>query len=206
MTSEDKPNVPPFTQPRLPLVLALFALVPAGLLLLAVSVPGGDIRMLLLAAVLWLLDGLLWARGIARSRAVWTDARRWGAWIIAPAILAVSCAVAFTGLPLSARFEMSRPAFERLATQPPGPDDLESVGLYRVCCFATTDFGYQFGVNDGVLITWASPTAPTAHRPDQTSTSDRGRTCVSKNRLIAISLVFGTSGSSDTAEGGKRHS
>ena len=119
--------------------------------------------MLFLVAGLWLIVVLPWFAGLVTHYRNQGSRQRWGPWFLVPSILAVTSVVAAAGLPLAIRFELSRPAFEELDADPPGPDALRQVGLYRVCCYEATAFGYQFGVSEGPTTVWGfaySPNAP----------------------------------------------
>lgn len=103
----------------------------------------------------WLLAGLVWLLWLLMSviasatrtvRALW----RWG---VIAALVTGTFIVADSGAPLRLRFELSRPAFERLAADLSirgGPEKLadRSVGLYQAQDIERDDGGFRFIVPD----------------------------------------------------------
>ena len=146
-----------------PLIVGLLALVPAVLTIAAASVPGFSISSALIADALWAFLALGWVGAILASRqrrnvgggrrVPWSRAN-------APAVLLLTAVVVASGLPLNVRFGLSRSAFEQLPERGLSYDVGASAGLYEVCCFERTDFGYQFGVSEGPNVVWGFAFSP----------------------------------------------
>jgi hypothetical protein len=108
--------------------------VPLVVLLIAGSVPAGDLGMSLLGVLALFVAGVTWLlRGIA-----YVDARRRGRahgdprwFVVGPAAAALTVVVAAVGLPLQARWALSRGAFEDALREAPGEAD-GRIGLYDV--------------------------------------------------------------------------
>ena len=132
--------------PQAPLMVGLLALIPATLTIAAASVPGFSPYSALLADALWAFLALGWIAVILVPQQKDRGRRRmpWS-WAIAPAGLLLTVVVVASGVPLNARFARSRPAFEQLPNRALSYDVTASAGMYEVCCFERTDFGYQFG-------------------------------------------------------------
>jgi hypothetical protein len=116
--------------------------VPAGLMLYGVSVPGGYYDSLVAALWGWAIVGLAWVvTGVARL-ADSPPLPRWGLWplVVVPAVFAANWWVASGDLVGKAAFAHYRADLERLADQPParaapevGPYSFSSVGRVRNC-------------------------------------------------------------------------
>jgi hypothetical protein len=151
-----------------PLMVGLLALIPATLTIAAASVPGFSICSALLADALWAFLALGWIAAILVSqRSRKNRAGRWmpWSWAIAPAILLLTVIVAASGVPLNARFALSRPAFEQLPNRALSNEVTASAGMYEVCCFERTNFGYQFGVSEGLNVVWGFAFSPDGAPP-----------------------------------------
>ena len=157
---------PAYVWSRAALVIGLLAILPGGVAILAASLPGGDFGLLVVASVLWLPVGLAWIAALVASRGQrHALGRPQRSFALAPAVVVLTVALAISGLPLTARFAISRSALERLPDLGLSNDESASVGLYSVCCFERTDFGYRFGVSQGLNVVWGfaySPNGPPA--------------------------------------------
>jgi hypothetical protein len=154
--------------PHAPLIVGLLALIPAALTLAAASVPGFSISSAVMADALWAFLALGWVAAILVSRRPRKDRggpREPWSWAIAPAVLLLTGVVAASGLPLNVRFGLSRSAFEQLPNRGLSYDAGASAGLYEVCCFERTDFGYQFGVSEGLNVVWGFAFSPDGAPP-----------------------------------------
>jgi hypothetical protein len=142
---------------RAPLFVGLLALVPGIATIIAGSMPGGDLWALLLAVALWFAVVVGWVGAWVSSdmQRLKRFNRPRRSWALAPIVLVLSCVVALSGFPLSARFALSRPAFERVPQLGLTDTDSAQVGLYELrCCFEKTDFGYRFVVSGDVDAVW----------------------------------------------------
>lgn len=103
-----------------------------ALLLVDASAPGWSTVITVGALLLWIPLGLLWC---ARLVLVLAGRSRWREVVVTPVVILATLAVCASGLPLRARFEPSRGAFDALvASLPPGSDVPldERVGTYRI--------------------------------------------------------------------------
>jgi hypothetical protein len=153
---------------RLPLTLGLAAIVIAILSLWASSLPGGEAPIVtFLVVVAWALTASTWLVALGRrwrKRNGPEDQPR-ASWLLVPAVTLVTLAVVVSGLPVRARFAMSLSGVEGLAARAPSYDVSSPAGLYEVCCFEHTDFGYRFGVSDTGLTVWGFAYSPNGPPP-----------------------------------------
>lgn len=155
---------------RLRARLGLGALVACLLSLWASSVPGGEgsvsvVSVLpLLALMVWAVVALLWLVALARSRGEGSGLA-WRGWLIVPALALTTVAVVSADLPVRTRFAISLPAIERFASSTPSAEATTSAGLYQVCCFERTDFGYRFSVSDTGFTSWGFAYSPDGPPP-----------------------------------------
>lgn len=162
MVATGRGGVPPVkpSNPRVPwLVLNVVASIAAACLLWAFSVPGfvfllvlGLVHVLGLAAVAWIV---LVVMGIRR--------RRWSWWFLpAPVVVVLALALVVEGVPLQARWAMSRSAFERVVATLPttSPVDAEwsrvpvpsRIGAYRIEAAYPVPGGVVFYEANGYMI------------------------------------------------------
>ncbi|AGZ41067.1 hypothetical protein [Actinoplanes friuliensis] len=127
---------------RSPWPVAVAALVPAGLTLYGVSVPGGYYSTLVAALWVWAIVGAAWlVTGAARLRDS-GPAPRWRLWplVLVPAVFTASCWTASGDLVGTATFAHYRTSLERLADRVPvhtttdvGPYSFNSVNSVKGC-------------------------------------------------------------------------
>lgn len=109
---------------------------PVSVLLVGVSVPGGDYPALVFAFVAWFAVGVLWAVGAAKAARPRTFRTSWPL-LLVPAVFVASWAAASGDLPGRTAFALYRPELERLAATPVLPP--RSVGPYRFEGFSRHD-------------------------------------------------------------------
>jgi hypothetical protein len=141
---------------RLAIASGLLALAAGCLSVFGTSTPGGETLILLIATMLWVVAGISWLVAVWSLREDDAPAKR-SRWLTAaPAILLLT---------LVARFELSRAALESVETTNPTYDDTSDAGLYKVCCFERTDFGYRIGVSEGFNVIWGFAYSPDGRPP-----------------------------------------
>ena len=118
--------------------MIVIELVLLGVVFLAASVPGWNFDLLMIGvlgcvafAVAWIV-WFLWLLTRAQPALRLTEL---AAWLLLPLIGFLGVAAVADDLPLRARFELSRTAFESAAKAPPSPSDwapVHELGLYGV--------------------------------------------------------------------------
>ena len=107
-------------------------LVPLGLALLwNASLPGDDFLLIMVVTFLVVLAAVVWA---VRVLAFIATRRRFSWWlVVAPVAGLVVLSLDVTNLPLRARFQLSRTAFDRSATaSSPETEARQRIGLYTI--------------------------------------------------------------------------
>jgi hypothetical protein len=139
-------------------------LLPAALTVWATSLPGGHVYLFVDAAGLWLIVGLGWVAVVVALAG--SDfgglVRRFA---LGPIVLIAALAVAISGLPLSVRFALSRPALERLPDLGLSQEAMTQAGLYDIWGFEHTEFGYRFAVYDAPTVVWGFAYSPAGAPP-----------------------------------------
>lgn len=130
---------------RIPVLLAVVAFIGAITTMTAFSVPGVRYEILAFAAPAWAALVVGWAVWVARERPG-------SAALVYPAIVIVLVTAVVLDLPLRARFEMSRPAFEAMITRQvhmPSYQGLFLVDVQRSTGPGETEFIVRNGDLDG---------------------------------------------------------
>jgi hypothetical protein len=117
------------------------------------STPDGSFGSLVTGAIVWLVVALAWLVlfDVRLTRKPRPTGRALVAWLVVPALAIGTLTLGNTDLPILARFAASRPAIEALGTNPPDYDANVLAGLYQVCCFERTEYGYRLGVGYGAF-------------------------------------------------------
>jgi hypothetical protein len=122
------------------------------------SVPGGNVGAALLWWVVLFVAAIVSAITFLRTLLRRERLTRW--WLFAPVVGVVAIALIGANLPLHARFEASRSAFEDLPRRDLPSSDSFEAGLYEGHSFERTDFGYRFVVSVDVVSEWGFAYSP----------------------------------------------
>jgi hypothetical protein len=132
------------------------ATVPCLVLVAAASTPGGDTFALLAALMLGAFAAVSWAVGFVVSaivRRLRLGRAGWARWLGIPMMGALAFALACSPLPLWARFQASRSAFEDAVVRIQAGQSVEPgrIGLYEVSSVSVDDGDVWFEVRDACL-------------------------------------------------------
>jgi hypothetical protein len=123
--------------------------------------PGGHLGLSIVAAIGWItLVIAIWLQDTSSRRGEHRHHASASLWAIPVSVALVTVVVILLGVPLSMRFSLSRPAFERLVAAPPPEDTAVGASLYEVLSVASTGYGYTFDISSDLTTVWGFAYSP----------------------------------------------